>query len=195
MSCTLVTSERSPFGRVVRMLMIKNGIDFKCRFLNFVDNKADAEILVKETPINKVPILIDGSQKIFDSRVIVNYLTKKHALKALTLDEENRVSAIYSALDTGVILFLMKRDGFDINAPGFFVSRNRERIPRNLEYLIPWAATLNPDRDWNYASMSLYSLLYWAEARGGLIEVKAHPVLAAFMERFKDAPGVKETSF
>ena len=45
------------------MFMIRHGIDFHFRILNFVDEKDDALALSKETPINKVPILIDGEQK------------------------------------------------------------------------------------------------------------------------------------
>lgn len=175
---------------------MQNKIDFNFRVLNFVDNPDDAKNLSQETPINKVPLLLDGDQKIFDSRVIVNYLTEKHGLPRLSIDEENIVSCIYSCLDSGVILFLMKRDGYDIDGPGFFLARQRERIPRNLEYITPWVRSLNPSspKDWNYASMSLLSFLYWAQARE-LLKMSDYPVMAEFMERFKDAPGVKETSF
>jgi glutathione S-transferase len=179
------------------MFMIRHGIDFELCPLNFVEDKNAAMELAKETPINKVPYLIEDDQKIFDSRVIVNHLIKKHALPALTVTEENLVSAVYSCLDTAVILFLMKRDGFDINGDGFFVKRNRERIPNNLNFLAEWASSLDPKKsgDWNYASMSLFSFLNWAEARAKLIDVKTYPIHAAFMAKFANAPGVKETSF
>lgn len=177
--------------------MIRHEIDFHFRALNFVDDKNDALALAKETPINKVPILIDSEQKIFDSRVIVNHLIKTHNLPALSLAEENLVSAVYSCLDAAVILFLMKRDGFDIDGPGFFLQRNRERIPSNLNFLAEWAESLNPEnsRDWNYVSMSLFSFLYWAEARAGFLDVKPLPAHAKFMHRFGNAPGVRETGF
>ena len=42
--------------------------------------------------------------------------------------------------------------------------------------------------------MSLYSYLYWAQARE-ILNVNSYPALAAFLARFADAPGVKETSF
>src|SRR5512138_3006560 len=112
MAYTLIGSERSPFVRICRMLMFQHGIDFNFRVLNFVDSKEDAIALANETPINKVPVLIDGDQKIFDSRVIIHHLSKKHGLKDLSLEEENIISVIYGCLDSSVILFLMKRDGF-----------------------------------------------------------------------------------
>ena len=196
MAYTLIASERSPFARIVRMLMARHGIPFEFRILNFVDDAVAAAELAKETPINKVPILIDGSQKIFDSRVIVNHLTNKHGLPTLTLDEENIVSIVYGCMDTSVILFLMKRNGYDLAADNGFLKRNLARIPTSLEYLTLWASSLDPrkESDWNYASMSLYSYLQWAEVRTDLISVKDYPALHAFMEKFADAPGVKETA-
>lgn len=176
--------------------MIHHAIPHEFRMLNFVQNAKEAEELAKETPINKVPVLIDGDQKIFDSRVIVNYLTKKHDLRSLSVDEENIVSAIYGALDAGVILFLMREEGFDINGDGFFLSRQRARIPNGLEYVASWAQTLDPTKreDWNYPSMALYSFLYWAQARR-LLDLKEYPRFATFVDRFKNAPGVAITGF
>jgi glutathione S-transferase len=192
----IIGTIRSPFVRICRMLMIQNGIECDFRVLNFVEDSADAAALDRETPINKVPVLIDGDKKIFDSRVIVGYLTRKHGLRSLSIDEENFVSAIYSCLDTGVTLFLMKRDGFDVNGPSFFLSRQKVRIPKGLDYVRAWARGLNasiPDH-WNYASMSLYSFLYWAQARG-IHDVASDPDFSAFLDRFKEAPGVSETGF
>lgn len=196
MAYTLIGSVRSPYVRVCRMLLLQNRIPFDFRVLNFVDDAADAAELSKETPINRVPILVDGDQRIFDSRVIVNYLTKKHGLRPLSVEEENLVSVAYSCLDTGVTLFLMKKDGFDMSHPGFFLSRQRARIPANLAYLTPWARALDASRPdhWNYASMSLFAFLYWGQARG-VVDVGAYPELAAFQKRFEAAPGAQETTF
>src|SRR4051794_14617225 len=96
---TLISSERSPFGRICRMLMLKHQIPFEFQVLNMVDDAGAARKLASMTPINKVPILIEGTQKIFDSRVIVAHLTKYFRLPQLSLDEENLVSVIYSVLD------------------------------------------------------------------------------------------------
>lgn len=177
--------------------MIQQKIDFQFSVLNFVDDQKAADLLAQESPINKVPILVDGSEKIFDSRVIMNHLMRKHRVSALTIEQENIVSSIYSLLDTSVILFLLKHDGFDINGPGNFLKRNRARIPANLEYLKPWMNSLDPNNpsDWNYPSMSLYSYLYWADKRAGVIDLKTLPEFATFIEKFRNTSGVSETTF
>lgn len=195
---TLITSERSPFGRICRLLMTAHGIDFRLRILNFVDDREDAKQLAKETPINKVPILVlEDGQKIFDSRVIIRYLTEQHNLPRLNLAQENFVSAIYSCLDTSVMLFLMKKDGFDLDKPGFFMKRNWDRIANNLAYIMPMAERFNPanPEDWNYASISLYCYLDWAEHRAKFLDVKSYPRLHAFMRKFSGRPGVQQTSY
>lgn len=198
MNYTLISSERSPFGRICRMFMHHHKLPFDFRVLNFVDNKEDAAALAKESPINKVPILIlEGSQKIFDSRVIINYLSKVHDLPTLSIDEENIVSAVYSCLDVSVILFLMKLNGYDLEADNVYLRRQKERIPHNLEFIRDWAEKLDPQNpaDWNYASMSLFSFLYWADLRARTVRLADYPHFQKFMEKFANAPGVKATSF
>jgi len=198
MNYTLISSERSPFGRACRMLMHAHQIPFQFRILNFVDEPQAAVALAQESPINKVPILIvEGSQRIFDSRVIAQYLTDKHGLRRFSLDEENILSAIYSCLDVSVSLFLMRANGYDIQASNHYLQRQRERIPRNLAFIEPWIHTLSPDNsfDWNYASMCLLSFLYWADVRARTIRLEELPSFQNFMEKFAHAPGVKETVF
>lgn len=197
MAYTLLTSDRSPFGRICRMLMLHYKIPFELRAVNFLEDRNAAAILAEETPINKVPVLIVDGQKLFDSRVIVNYLTRQHSLPELPFNEENIVSAIYSVLDTSVAFFLLRHDGFPAETPGNFFRRNRERIPANLHYLEPWAVKLDPgrERDWNYASMSLYSCVDWVERRAQTANFADYPALAEFKRKFANHPGVKETTF
>ena len=57
-----------------------------------------------ETPINKVPVLIDGDQN--TDSLIVNYL--KNTICALSVDEETLY--FFTEPDTGVILFLMREE-------------------------------------------------------------------------------------
>lgn len=198
MKYTIISSERSPFGRICRMFMAAHKIDFNFRILNIVDSKEDADALALETPINKIPILvIDGNQKIFDSRVIINYLVRKYNLPELSLEEENYVSAIYSCLDVSVILFLMKQSGYDLEAQNLYLTRQKARIPANLEFIKPWATHLNAmnPKDWNYASMSLYSYLYWVKMRARSINLEKYPHFLTFLDRFSGAAGVKESTF
>ncbi|MBX3019700.1 MAG: glutathione S-transferase [Bdellovibrionaceae bacterium] len=189
-------STRSPFARIPRLFMIQHGIPFHFEVIDFLDSREEAARLASLTPINKVPFLEDGAQIYYDSRVIMNHLMKKHEIPALSADDENRVTAIYSLMDSLVHLFLMRRNGFDVDSPNVFIDRLKARVPAALEFTRAWSASLDPDRaeDWNYASMSLYAALFWADARG-LLKLADEPAHAAFLERFAKRPGITETGF
>lgn len=198
MSYKLMSSERSPFGRICRMLMIHGQIPFDFIVWNFLDDPKAAQALAKESPINKLPILqISETQKLVDSRVIANYLMATHGLRQLSLEEENIASSIYSCMDVSVNLFLMRASGYDLDVDNTFLKRQKERIPSNLKFLEPWAMQLNPEEPghWNFASISLFSFLYWADRRAQTIDLRELPSMQIFMERFGHSPGVKETSF
>jgi hypothetical protein len=83
-----------------------------------------------------------------------------------------------------------------MESPGFYFSRQRARIPANLQYLAPWVSELDPSRpgDWNYPAMSLFSFLFWAEARD-LLKISDYPEHAAFQARFENACAVAATGF
>ncbi len=193
MGYRLIGSYTSPFVRRLRLAMYGR-VDFELEVVNYMEEPGKS-YLQSISPINKLPILIDGQQKIFDSRVIYNYLARRHDWKALTLDQENLVSAIESGMDTCVNLFLLKRGGLDPASDNWYLQRQRERVPSVLDYLKPWIEKLNPkqDADWNFASMSLYSFLYWAQFRG-MLDLSGRPECLKFLEDFKNKPGVAETT-
>jgi glutathione S-transferase len=196
MSYKLIGSLRSPFTRMCRLFFINNDIGFEFEIINYLEKKEDAEYLAKISPINKIPILMDGDQKIFDSRVIYNHIVRKHGLKNLSVDEENIVSAIQSSMDVLVNLFLFNKGGLKLDSENWYVQRQRERIPQTFEFILPWMRELNANKpaDWNYPSMILYSFLDWAQFRE-LLDLKYYPEYLVFLEKFKDARGIKETDF
>tara|TARA_Y100000590_G_C15743889_1_gene1021295 strand:- start:283 stop:819 length:537 start_codon:yes stop_codon:yes gene_type:complete len=178
------------------MFMINHNIDFNFQSVDFVNNKEDAQFVKEKTPINRVPVLFQNETAIFESRVILNTLTENHKIQKLTPKEENYLSVINSCTDAGVTLFLMRRDGFDMEKKSFFLERTKNRIPEGLKYLREWEKKLNPNNpsDWSIPAMSLYSFLYWAHQRE-LIDLNQYPDEISFIENFKSSKGVSETSF
>lgn len=193
MKYTLIGSSTSPYVRKLRLLLMQIGhYDFKS--INYLE-KADSDYLKSINPINQIPILIDDNQTIFDSRVIYNHLTKKHSLKALSIDEENILSAIDAAMDTSINLFSLRRGGLDLNAHNAYIERQKERVPLILNFLTSWMQSLdskNPAH-WNFLTMSLYSYLHWGVFRE-IVSLADFPEAKTFLEKFKNAPGVAETS-
>ena len=192
MSYTLIGSLTSPFVRKIR-LACHGKLDIEFKAINYLEEK-DAAYLQSVNPINKLPILIDGEQKIYDSRVIYNYLSKKHGWTPLSLEDENRLSAIDGAADTSVNLFSLKRAGLDINMNNWYLQRQRERIPSIFQYLSPWVRSLdgtNP-KHWNYPTMSLYSYVYWGQFRQ-MLNLEPYPEYQRFLKDFSTKPGIRET--
>lgn len=193
MAFTLIGSLTSPFVRKLR-LVCWDRVDLTFEAINYFQPEGEA-YLKQVSPINKLPILLDGDLKIFDSRVIYNYLAKKYSWTPLTIDQENYLTAIDAITDTCANMFLYKKGGMDLAGENWYLDRQKERLPSILEYLRPLIKSLSADKpeDWNFLSMSLFSFLYWAEFRK-LIDLSAYPESKVFLEAFKNKPGVKETT-
>lgn len=194
MSYTLIGSHTSPFVRKLRMIMNAKGLVYDFKSVNYLE-KNDSDYLKSINPLNQLPMLFDGQEKVFHSRVIYNYLSRKHQWPALTLQEENILSAIDTGLETSVNLFSFRRGGLNLDIEGnYFVDRQKERPFLILSYLQPWMESLDPQnpRDWNFLSMSLYAYLFWAQFRQ-ILDLSSQPAALAFLEKFKNHPGVKET--
>lgn len=191
MALTLIGSFTSPYVRKIRLLLWEDKtVEF--RPVNYFEEEGN-KYLKEINPFNQLPMMLDGDQPIYDSRVMFNYITKKKGLKPLTIEEENILSAIDTTLASAVNLFSLRKGGIDIDAGNhYFIERQKERLPSLLNLITPWAKTQEPAKDWNFLTMSLYSLLYWLEFRE-MYDIKIHPDLVNFMERFKNCPGVAET--
>jgi len=191
MSLTLIGSYTSPYVRKLRLLLHEDqSVVFQA--VNYLEEEGN-KYLKSINPFNQIPMLLDGDQPVYDSRVIFNYIAKKKNLKPLTISEENTLSAIDGALAAGVNLFSLRKGGINIEDPSnYFLVRQRERIPSLIEMLKPWAVTQKPETDWNYLTMSMYAMLYWMEVRE-IYKSSAIPEMADFLERFKNCPGVAET--
>lgn len=191
MALTLIGSYTSPFVRKLRLLLYKDP-NMTFQPVNYFEEEGN-KYLKSINPFNQIPMLLDGDQPIYESRVMFNYITKKKNLKPLTIEEENMLSAIDAILNTGVNLFSLRKGGVDIeDKSNYYLVRQKERIPSLLKLLTPWAATQNPETNWNYVTMSMYTMLYWLEFRE-IYKAGEIPEMKAFMERFKNCPGIAET--
>ena len=192
MSLTLIGSYTSPYVRKLRLLLHGDqNVTFKA--VNYLEEEGNA-YLKSISPLNQLPMLLDGEQPVYESRVIFNYIAKKKGLAPLSIQDENILSIIDTALATGVNLFSLRKGGINIeDDSNYFLVRQRERIPTLLNSLGEWSKKQDPKKDWNYLTMSLYSLIYWIQLRE-IYDASKHPEMVDFMARFKNCPGVLETN-
>ncbi len=176
MKYILIGSHPSPFVRRIRLFM--EHLPHEFRSINIYE-KEGAEELRQVNPIHQIPVLLADQQKIWDSRIIFNYLNMIHRLENLDWEDENNLSAISGALDAGVGLLLMKRSGININEELMITKRYRERIDSILNYFSPYLEKEGL-QEWRFLTMSIYSFLDWADFRG-ILDLKKYPACGNFL--------------
>lgn len=180
MSYVIYGSKTSPFVRRIRVLLEHTSHDFK--EVNIFEGQ-DAIELNKLNPVNQIPVLVDGENTIWDSRVIFNYLNSIHRFQNMDWQDENILTAIDGALSSGVSLLLMKRSGIPISEPLMYVNRQKERIESVLNYL---SSYIQGDglKEWNFHTISIYCFLDWALFRE-IISLEHRPECRTFLETHK----------
>lgn len=189
MAYVLYGSKTSPFVRRIRILLDKTLYDFV--EINVFDSQ-DSVKLNKLNPVNQVPLLIDNEKTIWDSRVIFNYLNGKNSYQKMDWDDENLLTAIDGAMNSGVTLLMLKRSGVNIEEPLPFVIRQKERIDSVLDFLKPFLETRALNQ-WDFQAISLYCFLDWAVFRG-IIKIDQRPECLEFLSRYKNFSGVQSTA-
>ena len=155
MAYTLIGSQTSPFVRRIRMLM--ETVPYEFKELNIFKTE-DALTLNKVNPVNQIPVLLDGERAIWDSRQIFNYLNSLHKLHNMSWEDENTLTAIEGAMNSGVALLLMKRSGMNISEPYMYVNRQKERIESVVSYMKPYLVGEGL-KEWSFITMTLYAFL------------------------------------
>lgn len=156
----LIGSTTSPYVRRIRLLLGNNDYEF----VNLDIYGEGRDELRRNNPALKIPMLIDGGQEVYDSRVIARYLSEKQGLAPLTWDQENQLTLIDAANDSAVILLLSSRSGIDTSENLMFFNLQRERIMMTMRTL---AAMVDDGQfsQWSYPAMCLYSLVDWVDFR------------------------------
>ena len=134
----------SPFVRRVRIAAAEIGVP-----IERVDTATEAGMaaLREITPIRRVPVAIADGTTLFDSRVIIDWMTAHHGFGGLAglrepWREANLVNALDAALDAAIQLFYLRRDGVAIDGTPY-ATRQLERA----DAIFTWLGTqLAPDR-------------------------------------------------
>lgn len=189
MAYTLIGSQTSPFVRRIRILLGNIPYDFK---ESNIFETEDALTLNKVNPINQVPVLLDGDQKIWDSRQIFNYINLHHKLHNMSWDDENLLTAVEGAMNSAVSLLLMKRSGMNVDESYMFINRQKERVESILDYLKPYIENEGL-KEWNFITISIYCFLDWGTFRG-LINLDNRPECQKLLSMYADKDIIIKTS-
>ncbi|MBR9885250.1 MAG: glutathione S-transferase family protein [Oceanospirillales bacterium] len=182
----LIGSATSPYVRRIRLLLADAGQGYEFSDLNIYGE--DRDELRRQNPTLKIPVLHDGDEVIFDSRVIYRYLQDKLDLPGINWKQENLLTMIDGANDSMVALLLTQRSGIDISEDKLFYNLQRERIEQTLAELEKLVAD-EVFEVWNYPAMCLYSMFDWGVFRG-LLDTARYPHLSAWLAEQQDRPGI-----
>ncbi|MEO8698667.1 MAG: glutathione S-transferase family protein [Kofleriaceae bacterium] len=158
----------SPFVRRVRVVAAEVGEPVD---LVLTANDVGQAALREVSPIRKVPVAIIDGKTLFDSRVIIEYLTLTRGWGTMAPPRDrwrelNLVNAIDSALDSVIQLFYLKRDNLTADNNHAFGRRQIERADSIFTWL---AAQLADDRTFEsgfgLAEISAICALDWMEFR------------------------------
>lgn len=183
----LIGSTTSPYVRRIRLLLGDADYDF----VSLDIYGAGRDELRRNNPALKIPMLQDGGQAVYDSRVIARYLAHKQGIAALSWDQENQLTLIDAVNDSCVTLLLSKKSGIDVDSDTMFYNLQRERIMTSLRTL---AAMVDAGEfnDWQYPAICLYSTVDWMAFRE-IVDFTEVDSLLRFRDSNKHQPMIAET--
>ncbi len=184
----LVGSTPSPYVRRIRLWLAE--ADYEFVDLNIYSEEG-REVLRTYTPAMKIPMLVDGDQSVFDSRVIYRYLNDKMLKETLTLEQENAISLVDSLQESFIIQLMSLRSGIDIESNILILKLQEERIDQTLPVLEQMVKDGLFD-NWQYPAICLFALLDWVTFRE-LYDFSAYSALESFRLEQLQRPIVQKT--
>ena len=156
----------SPFVRRVRIVAAEIGTHLE--LINTATDDGQA-LLRKVSPIWKVPVAEVDGRLLYDSRVIIDWLTTTHGWGRLAPPHDrwaqaNLLNAIDGALESCIQVFYLRRDGIDI-AKIPYAQKNLERARAIFDWLGSELQAGHFGREAGLAEISLVCALDWMEFR------------------------------
>lgn len=190
----LFGSTTSPFVRRVRVVAAELGEP-----VDLVNTATDAgqAALREVSPIGKVPVAQISGRTLFDSRVIIDWLTNVHGWGALRPPsdrwrEANQINAIDAALESAIQVFYLRRDGLDVMSVPFG-PRQMDRIATIFEWLTRELAEGRFGAGLGLPEISLLATLDWMELRDVYPVARHEAAFGALRATYRERPSLAAT--
>ncbi len=144
----IIGSQTSPFVRMTRVVCEELGLEYDFTVTGGFgkQDRAAQELISRNNPLMKVPVLVDGELTIPDSRIMIGYFLKKssstkpatgdfRASDPLPMEEENWLTMIYGVIDAGVLRFMLQRQHPELEMDRGYMAKSLARMNRGLEWL------------------------------------------------------------
>lgn len=184
----------SPFVRRVRVVAAEVGAAVE--LINTAHDDGQAE-LRRLSPIWKVPVAEVGGRVIYDSRVIIDWLTTFHGWGALRPPadrwrEANLVNAIDGALESAIQLFYLRREGVDAMALPFG-QRQVDRIASIFGWVAQELGHGGFGDGLGLPEVSLVCTLDWLDFRDVYPTARHEAAFGALRAAHRDRPSLAAT--
>ena len=197
MHFTLRSTDRSPFGRKVRIAASVLGLTADISIVEADPMSPDDTIRV-QNPLGKIPALIlDDGQAIYDSRVIIEYLDTVAGGKLIPVETAPRFAALTLAsladgiLDAGILIVYESRFRTDREPHEPWLDYQRGKIERGLSALASQLPAIEPP---TIASIGAACALGYIDFRKQVDWRAQHPSLIDWLDAFAAAvPAFNET--
>jgi glutathione S-transferase len=182
----------SPFVRRVRVVLAELGLTHD--FVNTAPDEGQAALRAV-SPIWKVPVAEVDGRTLFDSRVIIDWLTTTRGWGPMRAPRDqwrdaNVLNAIDAALESAIQVFYLRRDKIDAPA---FAQRQHERIAAIFDWLPTELPSHDPDRGLGLAELSLACTLDWMDFREAYPTAKHADDFAALRATLAARPSLAST--
>jgi glutathione S-transferase len=184
----------SPFVRRVRVVAAEVGQPFN--LINTAHDDGQAALRAC-SPIAKVPVAEIGGRVLFDSRVIIDWLTTMHGWGGLKAPADrwhdaNLVNGVDAALEAGVQLFYLQREGVDVDQLAFG-QRQRERIDTIFAWLAGRLGGHGFGEGLGLPELSLLCTLDWMEFRSIVTADRVPPAFGVLRASHRDRSSLVAT--
>ncbi len=199
----LYCSPNSPYARKVRIVLKEQGLDYE---ETMIDAANPPEAMAKLNPNRKIPVLVDGSNVLFESNVVEEYLLRSYPgagggiprlAESVTRPDHHWedaaiLSTIETALDSGALLFQAQRAQLAADKLPW-LQRELARAKSCLDWLETRASAEGfiPGR-FSIQDVNAVCLLAWADLRQPFVW-RGRKKLEALLQRYQDRPSVKAT--
>jgi glutathione S-transferase len=185
----------SPFVRRVRVVAAEVGEPVE--LINTAQPDGDAA-LRRISPIAKVPVAVVDGRTVFDSRVIIDWVTTVRGWGGIEPPRDrwhhaNLLNAIDGALESVISVFYLKRDGHDVEKIAH-CTRQLERARTIFDWL--GGELMSPGRGFStgldLATLSLVCALDWMDFRQ-TYPTDRHPAFAPVRAAWREHASLAAT--
>ncbi len=153
-------------------------------------------LIKKHNPNMSVPTLVDGDQNLFETRVICDYLFRKHNKVSFPreIEIENIISSLFTALTTGVQKYMILNSDPTIDPARGYFPRMQERIETTLGWVnqkFPSLPLLNGST-FELPQIAAITILDWMDKRK-ITPIENYKNLIEIRNKYSNRPSVIST--